>query len=238
MRILNIFTDASITHGLEGPTYGCAGIVCVENNATAPIYEAYNTLYNTTNNESEAWGVYMAVMYIMMHHQEYDRINVISDSQWCIRSITRWIFDWIHHVDEQGNLLNSYGQPVANQKILCWIIKSIIDYRVHVHFYHCKGHVTSTNASIFEALKTFRESNSLPRDMHLNYDFIRWLAYYNNMVDRNSRACLDNLAGSALIDISTFPFISRITFEEIEIYKTLIAQTTIEFSDECFIFTS
>lgn len=230
MRGLNIFTDASIVHtkGQFG-TVGCAGYVSAvgeDGDKKLTTLDQYCVmLLNTTNNIAEATGVLKAVQYAICQANNFDRINIFSDSQWCIRSITTWIFNWISTIDSNGIMYSSNQEPVKNQNLLSEIIMEIVRSGVHIHFYHCKGHVKSDNKSIFEALKVFRESNHIRREVHLDYNSIYIMAYYNDMIDMWTRSNCKTFCATGstpyLVDLPR-PFFYLLNREILEVYKHLI----------------
>lgn len=229
-KSLNIFTDASIAHsnGVYG-TIGCAGFISAVGTDTESKLQTldryYTILPNTTNNIAEATGVLRAVQYAVAHRDMFTEINIFSDSQWCIRSITTWIFNWISTIDKNGIMYNSSQEPVINQNIFSEIILTIVQSNTKIRFFHCKGHVKDNSDSIFEALKTFRASNYIKRDIHLTYQDIYIMAYYNDLVDRESRENVQWFAknGSTSLPIDyPRPFFYILNREVLEIYKHLI----------------
>lgn len=233
MKSLNIFTDASITKTDQFGTVGCAGFVSAIGDPTnlhtklETLDKGYTILLNTTNNISEATGVLKAVQYAIANRNNYNQINIFSDSQWCIRSLTSWIFNWISTIDKNGIMYGSSGDPVINQNLLAEIIVSIVQSNTRIHFYHCKGHVKNDSNSIFEALKTFKISNHIGRDVSLTYNQIYIMAYYNDMVDRESRQIVTSFFSDS--DISKIypidqprPFYYILNRDIIETYKHLI----------------
>ena len=205
VRCLNIFTDASILDtNTPNNTVGCAGFIATSGESEHPVFgqdgdrnsklqmldRSIVIIPNCTNNVAEATGVLRAVDYAIRHKDQFDEINIFSDSQWCIKSLTVWIFNWISTIDQMGVMYNSSKDPVANQTIFNEIILAIVNTNTKIHFYHCKGHVKNNNDSIFNALKTFRVSNDVGRDVHLSYHHIYTMAYFNDLIDNYTRDIL------------------------------------------------
>ena len=234
MRTLNIFTDASIndTNNPAINTAGCCGFVSAtedteSNNKLKTLDKYYSIQTNTTNNISEATGVLKAVQYAVAQKQNFDNINIFSDSQWCIRSLRTWMFNWITTIDKRGIMYNSNNQPVANQNILAQIVMLIVNNNVKIKFWHCSGHVKDTKGSIFESLKKFRISNHIPNDVHLNYNKMYIISYYNNMIDNDTRNILFQWINSGYrlqipIDYE-MPIFYVLNKDIIERYKNLIS---------------
>ena len=240
MRVLNIFTDASIKHtDTIYETIGCAGFISAvgddnnieggqQNDTKLKTLDMYYTILpNTTNNIAEATGVLRGVQYAVAHKDQFDRINIFSDSQWCIKSLTTWIFDWINTIDNMGVMYNSSQSPVSNQTIFNEIIMTIVDTRTKLHFYHCKGHVIrDSKEGLFDALKVFRISNLVPEYIHMNFHQVYVMAYYNDYIDTTTRDVLNKwiLSGYTLdvpIDYPR-PIFYILSKDIINIYKSLI----------------
>lgn len=230
MRSLNIFTDASIVHtsGQFG-TVGCAGYVSAvgeDGDTKLKTLDKYCTiLLNTTNNIAEATGVLRAVQYAICQRNNFDQINIFSDSQWCIRSITTWVFGWIAIIDSNGVMYSSNQEPVKNQNLLSEIIMEVVRSGIKLRFFHCKGHVKSDSKSIFEALKTFRNSNYIRREVHLDYNSIYIMAYYNDMIDMWTRMNCKTFCSTGMTEYpidQPRPFYYILNRDILETYKRLI----------------
>lgn len=228
---LNIFTDASISHtDTVYGTIGCAGFISArsndENKKLVTLDRYYTILTNTTNNIAEVTAILKAVQYAIAHKNMYREFNIFSDSQWAIKSITTWIFNWINTIDDDGIMYNSSQAPVINQNIFSEIILLIVQNDIKIHFYHCKGHVdTKDKNSIFDAIKTFRISNCLKRDQHLTYEDIYIISYYNDLVDNESRAHVQHFVKHMQTQIPmTYrnPFFYILDEDIVDRYKSLI----------------
>lgn len=235
MKSLNIFTDASIVQSQKYGMVGCAGFISAIGNPEnlnlhlKTLDKDYAIILNSTNNISEATAVLKAVQYAIANRNGYDQINIFSDSQWCIRSLTTWIFNWVSTIDQNGMMYNSSGSPVLNQNLLAEIICAIVFSDTPICFYHCKGHVKNDSASIYEALKTFRASNYIKKDVSLTYNQIYIMAYYNDIVDRESRevakAFCDGISSPFPFHIEyPRPYYYILTRDIIEVYKSLISK--------------
>lgn len=186
MKILNIFCDASIKPDKLDPnnTLGCAGCICVDGDN---IIDSENAIINsTTNNESEISAVLLAVKHAYKYRNDYDVINIFSDSKICVYGLREWIFKW--------KLVNNtfYGSsntPIMNQKLFLSVVLYIIDNKIdYINLYHQKGHVTNTEDSILNALRVFKESNGFD----ISVDDVKYISNYNNIIDENTKAELLN----------------------------------------------
>ena len=186
-QVLNIFTDASMLK-----TYGSAGYVAYVGSEPTPIDMGYTLISNCTNNIAEIYAVMMGVLFAIRHKQEFPIIRLFSDSQWSVNSLTKWMFTWIYSIDQNGTMYNSSGQPVKNQIFFENIIHLILSEDLKIQICHCKGHVTDTYASIYNAQAVFRRSNSQYKGNNSNRDFIRWVSDGNNFIDQFTRSQLMN----------------------------------------------
>lgn len=190
VNTLNIFADASIKQKEDGNYISCSGALCVitkNDGSTEVIDQDYIVLDNSTNNRGETYAVYMAVLFALKYRYQFDVINVISDSQFVIYSLTKWIFKWINNIKDDS-YINASGNEVANQDFIKMIINTIIMNNIYINFYHQKGHA-NTNSKTSKAKHVFYKSNGIMLD-----DFeVKSICYYNDMVDIYSRYKLEEI---------------------------------------------
>ena len=123
---LNIFTDASIKQvGQE--TVGCAGAFCVAGKDRTIINQTNRILRYATNNSSEITAVKLGIDLAIDYRNDFDTINLFSDSKICIYGLREWIFNWIDNMSN-GVLYNSSNTEVANQEMFKKIINLITHY--------------------------------------------------------------------------------------------------------------
>lgn len=186
--VLEIYTDASIRTYTNGRTFGCSG-------AIAPLVnEARYTINpDSTNNRSELIAVYLGVQLaneIKMKHPEYDEIHLYSDSQFSIFGLTKWIYGWIKTIDNNGVMYGSNKEPVKNQDLFAMILTYLAINKLQIHFHHQAGHVRYTSVKmLMKANETFFKSNGY----YLRPEDIFKISYYNDIVDKTSRAKLDSI---------------------------------------------
>lgn len=188
-NILEICTDASIRTFPNGRTFGCAGALCI-----TTMQEDYLISQDTTNNRSELLGVYLGLKLgksIMDQNPGlYDSIIIYSDSQFAIFGLTKWMPQWMKTKDVNGIIYGSNGKPVKNQELFMCILSFITCNRLKVTFRHCSGHVKYTST------KMLKESNNVyyrSNGMYLRPEDIYKLAYYNDIVDTNTRNKLQTI---------------------------------------------
>lgn len=157
---LNIFTDASIKQvGQE--TVGCAGAFCVAGKDRTIINQTNRILRHATNNSSEITAVKLGIDLAIDYRNDFDTINLFSDSKICIYGLREWIFNWIDNMSN-GVLYNSSNTEVANQEMFKKIINLITHYNLNIHLYHVKGHVNINSIkSVLNAIRVFNISNGI-----------------------------------------------------------------------------
>lgn len=184
--VLEIYTDASIRTFDNGRVFGCSGALCATNGDSV-----YTITPDTTNNKSELIAMYNGVILadkIRKEHPEYNEIYLYSDSQFGVFGLTRWIYGWLKTRDNNGVMYGSNGQPVKNQELFAMILSYLASNRLKIHFRHIAGHVRYTSTKMLnKANDTFYTSNGY----YLRPEDIYKVSYYNDIVDRTSRAKLD-----------------------------------------------
>lgn len=181
---LNIFSDASIRK--RGNLYdGCYGAIAVSNNQI--IDEIYRISSDTTNNNSEIKGIRAAILLAIRYQYNFSNINIFSDSQISIFGIRERFPTWRYNVKD-GKLYGSADQPIKSQEVYIEIMELINQYNLTVTFWHQKGHVENKYDSLVEAQHVFCASNRIRDKVDLS--LIRYISYYNDIVDKKSRSIL------------------------------------------------
>lgn len=187
-NILEICTDASIRTFPNGRVFGCAGALCI-----TTMEQEYLVSQDTTNNRSELLGVYLGLKlgkHIMDENPNFGSIIIYSDSQFAIFGLTRWMPGWMRTKDNDGIIYGSNGKPVKNQELFMCILSYITTNKLNVTFRHCSGHVRYTSVKMLKlANDTFYKSNGF----YLRPENIYKLAYYNDIVDNNTRNYLQSI---------------------------------------------
>lgn len=196
--ILEIYTDASIRTFDNGRIFGCSGAFCATNGDSL-----YTISPDTTNNKSELIAIYNGIVLadgIRKRQPEYDEIYLYSDSQFGVFGLTRWIYGWLKTRDANGIIYGSNGKPVKNQELFAMILTYLANNKLKIHFRHIAGHVRYTSTKMLaKANETFNASNGY----YLRPEDIYKVSYYNDIVDRTSRAKLD------AINPNEFPIIDN-----------------------------
>ena len=180
MNALNIFTDASVSGNYSAP-----GFI---------LYDGYNPkcsfvkcLYNSTNNEGEAYAIKMAISYVATFGKHYNAINIFSDSMITVKGLREWIRNWIKNI-EDGTMYSSSGDEVANQAILLDCIKMIVYYELPIRFYHIDGHKDCNKLKdITKYISDFRRDNN---GININMQLATFLMSNNTKIDELTRSYL------------------------------------------------
>lgn len=223
-KTANIFCDASIN--LDTKT-ACSGTIITNEDATIEFYEFLVKQHPATNNSSEIMAVLIGIQTALMMRRtnpEYQYFNLFSDSKLCIYGLREWVFMWANRQDENGNILGTSREPVANQEYFKNIVRLIVDFDLNVHFYHQKGHCNVTSIGRQKARDFFIGSNYgiCPEILGIRTDQIIEM---NKKVDRDTRSVLysQNEISYELTD----PFKYFISPADMEKYKKLIGTTKI-----------
>ncbi len=187
--ILNIFTDASYNNEKKK---GCAGAICVNGNTI--VETRLQVICDTTSNYCEMYAILMGIDLAVMHRKKNIRfINLFSDSNISLMSISGWLFRWIENArysskNNQYYLVNTENQPVKNQDLIFAIVNTIINNNLEISLYHQYSHIKNTTGSLIKAKDHFVKRNNIINDIENN--LIKKISYYNNLIDDITRQCL------------------------------------------------
>ena len=186
--ILEIYTDASIKTFNNGRVFGCSGAICSTTGGSI-----YTINPDTTNNKSELLAIYNGLLLadgIKNSLTEDCEIHIYSDGQFAVYGLTRWMYAWLKTRDTNGVIYGSNGMPVKNQSLFAMILSFMSTNNMRVYFHHTAGHVNYNSPKMLEkANTTYFKSNGY----YLKPEDIYKVSYYNDIVDRTSRAKLDSI---------------------------------------------
>lgn len=217
--VLNIFCDASVLNYSNGTYDSCAGSIVVCNDTI--IDSMYRICKGGTNCYSEAKAVLMGIYMAIKYRNQFPIINIFSDSQITIFGIRDRYITWPCY----NNLLyTKSGGPVINQELFIEMVRMINQYQLHINFWHQKGHVNrNIFSSVQNAADVFRKSNHLKwGDALVDYQFIRYISEYNEIVDNESRRMLKHINDRSYQEINTispFMFTAIDNGKQIQNYK-------------------
>ena len=207
-KILNIFCDAS-TRKRGKITDACYGAVAVCDNRE--IDKIYRICSDSSNNLAEIRAVRAAICLAIRHQSEYDIINIFSDSQISIFGIRDRYFTWRLKKDKLFGFGNTM---IANQDVFIEIMELICSHNLEITFYHQNGHVNCNNPdSMKEATHVFMASNGIRECVDMN--LIRYISYWNDIVDKKSRQILLST------NIYKLNIISPVKFNAVNFYSQL-----------------
>ncbi len=130
------------------------------------IYSNSGRVAGTTNNKMELQAIIEAIAWL---DRKCESVVIVSDSQYCIKGITQWVFGWM----EKGWMTAS-KEPVKNREqweLLCFLAHRWI--HSNLEFKWVKGHAGHTfneraDALCTEAIATFKSIPACEDDLKMN----------------------------------------------------------------------
>ena len=186
---LEIYSDASLKTFSNQRTFGCAGAIATVGGQIFgdPVLQV---VPDSTNNESEALSVYLAVKAadaMINLYGNFQEIIIYSDSQITVFGLKNWMSGWINMMHD-GVLYTSKGLEVRNQEIFKMIYDFLARRNIKIKLLHCKGHVNVlSQKSLQQAADTFYQSNGF----YLDKSEIIKIANFNNTIDNITRNRLE-----------------------------------------------
>lgn len=96
-----------------------------------------------TNQRAELFAIYVALI-LIKKMLEYDNIKLYSDSEYSIKCVTVWAYEW-----DKNNWKTKTNQPVKNQDILKPLFSMVKKLKGKIEFIHVNSH---TNKSDYKSL--------------------------------------------------------------------------------------
>jgi ribonuclease HI len=186
-KTLNIFTDASIVQTDTGIYVSCSGAAAytgpLEN--ISMVDEVFQINWDSTNNNGEITAVYKGLELALKWRNQFEAVNLFSDSKLCIYTLREWIANWVQR--SKGSLLiGSTNQPVANQDMIVQCVNTILNNNLQIGLYHQKGHASDRILS--KSVQTFKNTNNI--NSFVSNEFMHVINGNNNYVDQKSREYL------------------------------------------------
>lgn len=231
---INVFTDASVLNlkdNNQNVQVTCSGFITVKDGFVEQ--NGLKITHNATNSYGEIYAIKMGVENLLSHSDSDRFLNIFSDSKVSILGLRLWMESW-HQNSKNKILFNSSNSPVFNQEIFLEIVRLIVQYNVHISFYHIPGHMRPNNIN---DMKNFKEiflknfqSNSYFENQLANVpdDILVELCNFNNVIDNMTRDYLheivysDNYNPNDYKRYSIYPFYWFPKKEDIENYKKLV----------------
>lgn len=188
-RTLNIFTDASILELLTGEFVGCSGAVAYTGVETRLklLEEEFCCNRHTNNNEAELRAIYLGICLGIKYKNQFEAINLFSDSKNCIFGLREWVFEWVER-STGDMLIGSTNQPVKYHSDILKCIYTILDNDLNIKLYHQKGHVECHRLRQ-NAIDAFKSSN-FEKNVYLTNEFIEQISECNCYVDKKTKDIL------------------------------------------------
>jgi len=134
MKTISAFTDGSCTG--NGTLSACGGYgIHFSNNEFDDISEPF-LIKPITNQRTELYAIYVCLKMILESDKIYDKINIYTDSNYSLRSVTIWIKNW-----KKNGWKVSNGNDVKNLDIIKPIDELLVNKRDKIiDFIHIKAH--------------------------------------------------------------------------------------------------
>jgi len=88
-----------------------------------------------TNQRAELYAIYAAIAIIKKKIKIYDKITIFTDSEYSIKSLTIWMYQWM-----KNNWQTAGNQDVKNQDILKPLYSIISKQKSKIIFHHVRSH--------------------------------------------------------------------------------------------------
>lgn len=123
--------------------YDSASAFCLFDEKMNIIKKDSEYLKGKTNNYAEMYAIFKGTKFVMENcNLDYiDSLIIVSDSNLCISSLSIWMPGWIKN-SKNEILINSTGQPVANQELIksTFINILILNNNIDVLYTHINSH--------------------------------------------------------------------------------------------------
>ena len=96
-----------------------------------------------TNQRAELYAIYKGIKKVT-HNIDFDKLDIYTDSEYSIKSLTEWINNW-----KKNNWKTANKKEVANQDIIKKIDSYLDRYKGKIFFHHVRSH---TGKQDFESL--------------------------------------------------------------------------------------
>jgi ribonuclease HI len=94
-----------------------------------------------TNNQAELMAILEALLITEEHLKSGKKVQIVTDSQYSISSLTNWYKKWI-----KNDWKNSSKKEILNKEIIEYLVLNfILKYGDNVAFLHCNSHTKLDN---------------------------------------------------------------------------------------------
>ena len=126
-----IYTDGGVQHNGKPYCFGaCAYLILINGDF---LDQNVQCLYNTTNNRAELQSIINSLTFLKERHLTNDIITIHSDSQYCIKGCSLWMYSW------QKNRFMRDGELIPNSDLWMEIFDLVKSFK-NLNFKWVKGH--------------------------------------------------------------------------------------------------
>nr|WP_278860575.1 RNase H family protein [Catenibacterium mitsuokai] len=231
---VNVFTDASGMR-INPEKYDGDSYLCCSGFVTTIMGQVINqgfTVLRSTVNYAELLAIKMGVTELLRYRDTDLFLNLFSDSKTNIYALREWYPKWFQNQVNYNLITGSGGnKAVANQELMLFTMKEILDGGCHMNLFHIPGHIRSNKLKDLDRFKNvFMESNGA----RLSYvvppeEFMRDMAEWNNYIDEKVGRALrgpgtfNKVKNTTTRSYHRFPVIWFPKPEEIARYSELIS---------------
>jgi ribonuclease HI len=148
---INVYTDGSIKKKKKNgkiQIYGGYGIYFsdIDLKDISKPFTNKNKEGIITINRAELHAIHQAILRVL-HNYTFDCLNIYSDSEYSVKSLTVWIKNW-----KKNNWKNSKKKDVENQDIIKKIDKYIQKLKPRINIIWVKAHNNNLHNDIADTL--------------------------------------------------------------------------------------
>lgn len=180
------FTDGSAKTEIRGDkkVFKCGSGLLILDREDNSTYEDNEPLGYATNNYAELEAIRMALAYAvkLVNKRDLDTLEVliITDSQYCQKSLSEYVYKWARHKKRSDNWRTSTGN-VVNQEIMKDIYYNYLTCKqLKVKFCHMNSHLKEQKAKDVDKVKASFEKTGMKISDKVAIKFIR----FNDRVDK------------------------------------------------------
>jgi ribonuclease HI len=129
---INVFTDGSFSKNKNGNTK-CGYGIFFPNEELPNVSEPF-TLEPLTNQRAELYAIFMALT-LISENINFKRINLYTDSEYSLKSLTTWIHKW-----ESSGWIGANGKQIKNQDIIKPTYSILKKYKGMINIIHVMSH--------------------------------------------------------------------------------------------------
>ena len=175
------FTDGSSI--IKGDFYeSSSAYIVTEDYKVVHIGGLYHE--NGTNSKGEVYAFKECIDYIFDNYDvnEIDKITIVSDSMYVVKSVNSWIYKWAKNDWKASN-----GEDIKFKDVFIYLYNNYLmrgKRNKKIKVYHIKSHIKHTQ-------KTRREFQFI-NDIDISWHDYKLLAWFNDKVDKLANKIRDS----------------------------------------------